>query len=493
MPRESYDLIVLGDELAGLIAATLCARRGMRVLLAQLAPRPAAYTIGGVRLPVEPLLLPGLSSPPIRRVLDELHFQHLVKRKLRTATPAFQLVAPDARIDVDTDDAALGRALGRELGDDHPAARQLERAVALSAGLDRVLEGGPLLPPAGFWERRELGRLAGSLEADGAAWDGEHGDAVGGALAHLPGALMTGGASDALPPLAAARALELARQGAPRLTGDLDALREMFLDKFASHSGEVKTVEPVALSTSWGKVSGVKLASGEELGAGHVIAAVPVAAAAPWLEGKAARRLTELADGVTPAGYRYTLHLVLDAIGVPEGMGSLVLAVADPTAPLVGGNAFALHAAPPDDHARVVVTAQAICEPPAAGASLDDALAALRRTLRQQVEMVMPFSSDHVRLAHSPNQAAPAEGIDAELATIAPPRPLWRPLAAGALGLVGLDYATGIKNLTLASSQILPSLGVEGEFLAGWSAARIASEASGKKRDLLRDEVISQS
>ena len=57
MPRESYDLIVVGDELPGLVAATLCARRGMRVLYGQIAPRLPAYSLGGIKLPVEPLLL----------------------------------------------------------------------------------------------------------------------------------------------------------------------------------------------------------------------------------------------------------------------------------------------------------------------------------------------------------------------------------------------------------------------------------------------------
>ena len=84
MPRASYDLIVLGDELSGLVTATLCARRGMRVLLCQLSPPAASYAIGGVKLPAEPVVLAGLGGPAIRRVFDELHFQHLIKRKLRT-------------------------------------------------------------------------------------------------------------------------------------------------------------------------------------------------------------------------------------------------------------------------------------------------------------------------------------------------------------------------------------------------------------------------
>lgn len=489
MPRESYDVIVVGDELPGLVAATLCARRGMRVLLGQIAPRSAAYALGGIKLPVEPLLLGGVAGPAIRRVFDELHFQHLIKRKLRSSAPAFQVVGPDLRLDIDGDDAALGRELTRELGEGHPALRQLTRASALAAGVDRIVEAGLPLPSGGFWERRELSRVAGDLGSDAQAWGAGHGDDVGRAIAELPGAFLTSCAIDRSP-LAAARSLDLLRQGAPRLVGDLEALREIFLDKLRSHSGEVKTVEVTGLTTSWGKVTGVVL-GGEEVGAGHLIAALPTDQLAPLLDGKAARRIAELGEQAELCGYRYTLNLVVDALGVPEGMGSTVLCVAEPGAPMHGGNAFALHASPPDDHARTVVTVQALCAPPPHGVPLEDALAELRAAVRRNLDLVMPFADGHVQLAHSPNQEAPAEGVDVDLAVVAPARPLWRAVSGGTLGLSALDYATGIKNFTLASSQVLPGLGIEGEFLTGWSAARIACEAGGKKRDYLQGEVIS--
>jgi hypothetical protein len=181
---------------------------------------------------------------------------------------------------------------------------------------------------------------------------------------------------------------------------------------------------------------------------------------------------------------------VLDAIGIPEGMGSLVFALSSPEASLADGNAFVLHAAAPDDRARVVVTVQAVLAP-GRGEVLDDRLAALRARLRRDLETVMPFYGDHLRLAHSPNQAGAAEGVSDELAVVVPPRPLWQPIADdGAFGLSGLDYATGIKHLTLASTQILPALGLEGELITGWSAAGLASETS-KKKDFLQGELSS--
>lgn len=497
MPTNHYDLIVLGDDFSGLVAATLCARRGLRVLCATTGRAATSYQLGPYKLPTEPLPLVGLSSPAVRRVLDELHFQHLLKRKLRTAHPAFQLVGPDVRIAVDQDEATLARDIERELagsGTD-PAAMvaACEEASRLVAHLDPVFAMDIAVPPTGFWERREIGRTADRLLDEAGQWRERLATSLARALLGLPAAFGAGSDPAAPGAVTCARAFAEWRQGVARLPGDWEALRAVFLDKFTSHNGEVRQVVPEALSTSWGKVTGIVLEGGEELGAAHLVAAMPVGELAPLCEKKVARRLVEVGEGMEPGAYRYTLNLVLDAIGVPEGMGANLLVVADPDQPLLGDNALALFADQPDAEARVLLTVQAICPAPAGGgAALDDALANLRVGVRQRLESVMPFYSEHVLCAHSPNESAPAEGLPdgGELAQLVPPRPLWRLPAEPLLGVAGLPYQVGIKQLTLGSSQILPGLGLEGEMAVGWCAAKLVCEALGKKKDYLKDEVL---
>jgi hypothetical protein len=185
---------------------------------------------------------------------------------------------------------------------------------------------------------------------------------------------------------------------------------------------------------------------------------------------------------------------VVDAIGVPEGMAPNVLAVADPSAPLEAGNAFSIHLGEADAHARVAVTLQSICPTPPAG-DVDAALANLRVVLRERLALVMPFFSEHVRIAHSPHEYAAPEGLgeEVELARLAAPRPLWRFRSDTALGLAALPEHSGIKNLVLASSQVRPALGLEGDFATGVSAAALVCDALGKRRDLLKHEVLSES
>ena len=43
---------------------------------------------------------------------------------------------------------------------------------------------------------------------------------------------------------------------------------------------------------------------------------------------------------------------------------------------------------------------------------------------------------------------------------------------------------------TLGSSQVLPGLGLEGEMAVGWCVAKLVCEALGKKKDYLKDEVL---
>lgn len=486
MPTNSYDLIVVGDDFAGLVAGTLCSRRGMRVLILSHSGRPTSYQLGPHRLPVEPLCLAGLGSPAIQRVMDELHLTHAFRRKLHQRAMGFQFVAPDVRVDVAADDHVLLGELARELGDGEAAGRACTEAAAVAQHFDAVLGADAEFPPMGFWKRREVGRNAARVVEEADAWLASVADdPIVRALVTLPAHLGTRAGAETLSAAACARSFHLWRTGTPRLQGDWDALRELLLEQLGKSSGETRAGRVAELTFSWGRVNGVRLESGEELGAGHVIAALPVSQLMPLVERKMPKRLAQCAEAVSVAGYRYTLNLVVDESGVPEGMSSPVLLIGDPAAPPVGDNAVAIYVDAPDDEGRVTVTLSAVCPAPADDQPLEQAFAALRERLRERIETVMPFLDGHILVAHSPQEATPPEGIKASAGRGLPvePAPVWASTIEAALGVSAVPYTVGVKHLTIASSQVLPQLGVEGQFAAGWSAARLACDASGKKRD----------
>jgi hypothetical protein len=493
VPSNSYDLVVLGDDLAAVVCATLCARRGMRTLVLG-DDRPARYTLGPHHLPVEPALWPAATGSSGDRVLKELHAELALRRKLREPKIAAQLVAPDLRLDLGLD--RLAPELEREVG--ARAADWLarwDRAGEIARLFDPVIAGDHAFPGVGFFEKRELARLTDHAASAAATWWADAERDPHAALWRQLAAIALRHPSPA--PIAVARAVDAWRAGPAALRGDGDAIRELLAEKLTTAGGEVRAGKVAELGVSWGKITSLTLTNGDEIGAGQVVASRPPRELAELLGKKAPRRLAELAESVAIVGYRYTLNLVLDEAGLPEHMAPIV-AVITATGDPVGDAAFSIHLGETDDAGRVVVTVAAIL---ASDGPIDPErqparCGALRGGLWQRLGEVMPFFERHLVLAHSPFEATPPQApggrgsydVPRNLPLAMPP--IWRGALAGTADTGALPYATGVKHLTLTGDQVLPGLGVEGALVAGWSAAKIACAIAGKKKDYLRDEVV---
>lgn len=498
MPSNSYDLVVLGDDLAALVCATLCARRGLRTLVLG-DDRPARYTLGPHKLPIDPLIWPLAPGSAGERVLKELHGELALRRKLREPKIAAQLVAPELRIDLGPD--RIAAELVREVGPDAGAAwiARWDRGSELARQLDPMLASEHALPGVGFFEKRELAKLAERADTDATAWWIE-------AQTDPHSALWNGLAAIALrhpsaSPIAIARAIDAWRLGPSPLRGDGDAIRELLVEKLTTAGAEVRTGTVTEMSVSWGKITSLTLASGDDIGAGQIVASRPPAELAALLGKKAPKRLTELSASTNLVGYRYTLNIVLDEAGLPEHMAPTVAVIAVPDQPPVGDAAFSIHLGETDDTGRVIASLAAIL--PSDGALEADQLIsrclALRAGLWKRLGDVMPFFERHLVLAHSPFESTPPQvpggrgSYDVPRNLPLPMTPVWTGAPESAVDRLSggaLTYTTGLKNLTLTGEQLLPSFGVEGALAAGWSAAKVACAIAGKKKDYLRDETV---
>jgi phytoene dehydrogenase-like protein len=494
VPSNSYDVVVLGDDLAALVCATLCARRSLRTLILG-ADRPARYLLGPHKLPVEPSSWPTAPGSAGERVLKELHAELALRRKLREPKIAAQLVAPELRVDLSAD--RLAPELEREVG---PAGAdwlaRWDRSGEIARAFDAVLSGEHAFPGVGFFEKRELGKLTADAAEAAAAWWADAERDPNAALWRPLAAIAQRHPAPA--PIAIARAITAWRTGPGALRGDGDAIRELLIEKLTTAGGEIRAGKVTELGVSWGKLTSLTLQNGDEIGAGQIIASRPPSELAELLGKKAPKRLTELADSVQLAGYRYTLNIVLDEAGLPEHMAPTVAVIARADGAPVGDAAFSIHLSETDDGGRVVATIGAIL--PSDGPLDPDhapaRCAALRIALWQRLDEVMPFFERHLVLAHSPFEATPPHvpggrgsydvprGIPLAMA------PIWRGQLPQTADTGALPYTTGVKNLTLTGDQILPSLGIEGALVAGWSAAKVACAIAGKKKDYLRDEVV---
>ena len=495
MPSNSYDLVVLGDDLAALVCATLCARRGMRTLILG-DDRPARYNLGPHKLPLEPVVWPVGAGSPADRVLKELHGELALRRKFREPRIAAQVVAPDFRVDLGGD--RIGSELARELGATSEAAlARWQRGSEVARLFDPILSSELAFPGVGFFERPKVAKLAEQLgEAAGAWWtDVETDPNV---------AIWRGIAAIALrhpspPPAAIARALDAWYSGPPALRGDGDAIRELLVEKLTTAGGEVRSGTVAEANVSWGgKISSLTLANGDELGSGQVVASRSPQQLIDLLGKKAPKRLSELAESMSIVGYRYTLNIVLDEAGLPEHMAPTVAVISALDKPPVGDVAFSVHLGEADDAGRVIATLAAIL--PSDGAVDADRLVAkcmaLRAGLWRRLGDVMPFFERHLVLAHSPFESTPPHvpggrgSYDVPRNLPLPMTPVWKGRLAATADTGALPYVTGLKNLTLTGDQILPVLGIEGALVAGWSAAKVACALAGKKKDYLRDEVV---
>lgn len=481
MPSNFFDVVVLGSDLAATVAGAVLAHRGFRVLVAGSSVEER-YTIGPYVLPRAPLAFVGVESSALKRLLGEMNLVQLLKRRLEPNRPAYQLLLPDNRIDVGDD---LAREISREFAGVQKAAETVAaRLGEVSETVESILSQDLILPPDGFWDRRDANRVGARLPDDDVDLQADlAGDHPLRALDTLPATF----AADAAPRSAAglARLSDLHRRGTFRIDGGRQGLRALLLERLKTHSGEVRPdFIPEQIQTKRGKVTGVVF-GGETVGATHILCGMSAAEVASLVDRggeKPGRRLAEAAQ-VVPSHHRYLLHLVAPLDALPDALGRVAYAARDPNAPLENANALAIHLA--DGYGQhAVLSVEALATDPSR-----EGLAKLRREMRAHLDELLPDVSRHLLCIHSPHDDVAPERIDGDAPPAIPMDPVFALPQPRPLGFCGLPHATGIKHLLLASRQVLPGLGLEGELQAGWCAARLVLQIE-KKRDLVKGAVL---
>lgn len=502
MATNHYDAVVCGDDLAGIITATLLGRRGLRVLLVGHDNVALHINAGPYVFPASPGLLPPPDSEPLERVFRELNDLPIIRRRAPAQTPPLQLVLGPNRINVGRDATALRKRIEEVFPDDVAAiASALDNLAAVNARLDPILGSDVTIPPAGFWDRREVARFHGQLPRNDT-------DLLAPLPTHHPmraaltavAALGCGFAPSDLGQAPLARAFERGRRGCHQLPGGVADLRGLFLEKLATVSGEVREgAFPLELIQKRGRVVAVRLRPRDEVvGVEQLVWAAPMSQLLPLLDEKTTRRMREDAVGVRPACHRYCVVFLVRAQALDPEIGPRMISVLDCKRPLLEDNAVAVTtgaALRKDGHVPLWVE----CLVPAAIVQREPAyLSVVRSRLRAHLGQLIPGLEEHLLAIASAHDGLAPEvlrGADETTGSFGPlpARPMPSVLNSDlprSLDVGAVPHETPLRNLHVASAENLPGLGVEGDFVSAWGVARLINGAVRKRMGVVRRAVL---
>jgi phytoene dehydrogenase-like protein len=505
--RSFYDVVVVGSRLGAIVAASLLAKRGFRVLVIGQNSLGASYELDGMTLPRAPFSFLAAHSPVARRIFAELAIAQEFRRQAVVVDPAFQVALPGHRIDVALHPAHLEREIEREfLTVKRPIDDFLARARNLGLALDRAIERDLIWPPETFFERREHARAVAHLASDPAIQRGLESDELLRELpeahpfrlvVHAPTRFADGMDPDHGSALRLVRHFTSWRDGGAVVEGGLENVRTLLEASLRAHGGEMRARDKIdALLVSRGTVEGVRIAaSGEEVGASFVLLGSDIGHFLRLLPDR--RPFEELFERVgEPVAryYRYTLNLQVRAEGVPAGMARDLFFVRDPARPLSGSNLLRIETHPIDETGMRLLSVEALL-PRRGVEDVPEFLESIREDIVASLGEIVPFLGSNLVMMDSPHDGRPAQFLERGT-TVTPPASWARgrhtmeivygfPIASG-LGVCALPVRTPIRRLLVCNSQVVPGLGLEGQLLAAWSAARLVSRSDRRPAILRR-------
>ncbi len=501
-----YDLVVLGQDIAGLVAAALVARRNKRVLVMPQGSAEGCVRLGGMVLPLDTAPVVHMGTAAVQRAFQELGLWQQIRRDQGLMEGMVHWVLPRQRLDLAPPSLRFAEETAREWPEDPVGeawALRQRWTDATDEMLDQLLTSDNALVADGFWSRRFLSRVASQLPAR----DIDELEPL------IPGHPLRAAARAVEPWLQHLSPAQLGKAASLRLAGlwargpgdvprGLPHIRKALLQRIELHSGEIKPDLRVAeLQFRRGKVVGLSLlGKRDRYGCDHVIVAMdPRRLLAGILPPEhVPRPLATSAQAIVPVAYRFVMHAEIDERGLSPGFAGTAVCLPAPEHPITPGDSQgetqsrATWAAHGVGHTYVRLSAGSregsrrlsITRIIAPG---EDVLTLRERVLEElDLRGVLPFCHDHLSLLHSPHdgreatdgRGRPRDDLGAGTAMQVPMDPLYAVDGEPSLGVGVLPHGSGIKNLHLAGRLTLPGLGLEGEFAAGTMAAGLVAAPS---------------
>jgi phytoene dehydrogenase-like protein len=499
-----YDVVVCGHEFGALLTAALLARRGFRVLLLGHDAHPLSVDLGGFVLARGPGCLPALDSPAVGRVLNDLSLVQVIRRRITSAKTEFEVCLDGRRFALRGDDSRLNQEIDAWWPEQAATVRAaLTRLTTTAARVAQVLVAGVNLPPSGFWERREWGRIEASLPRPGtdllAPLPMEHAFRRIVAQPALSDTGLGGADISAIGAVTLANAFAENRRGLSFVNGGEAGLWRLLLEKLETFSGE-RHSQASASELVWrgGRVTGVRLRPRDEtLGCAAMVWAGSSRGLVSLLGERAPKKARELSERLRPAFFRYGLSMWLRAGTLTAGAPTRQFIVAGPGRTPVEDDSITLTIGAPDPRHASAAPAWAECLVPAGAPGMGAAAAgyfgALRARLRARLSAALPAFEGELLCLGSVHDGLPGEELapsgEGQNRLSAAVRPLGPPLSAQPMPAIfandqpapfdalGTPHGVpGLRNVFLLGRENLPGLGLTGEFAAAWNVTRLLSQ-----------------
>ncbi|NPC85797.1 desaturase, partial [Pyxidicoccus fallax] len=295
-------------------------------------------------------------------------------------------------------------------------------------------------------------------------------------------------------PLSLTRPLSQVLSSPSFFSGGREGLRELLSRRVAELGGDVLGRDSPSgfiveeLTFDGNKFAGMKLLRSDTVYRASCLVAATDAGGLRRLvtDKKHHRGLLEHLDQSSTKSLLFTVNWVVPEAALPRGLGELALVDTgdQELGPLLLQVHLARTAPGPGKESKEVEGVRVVCAGVFVPASYRDLgeehLQGVANRIDEHLDALMPFTAQHRLLRSAPY--LDAGGVRGSRLM---PHPLYSFETEAFLGVTGLAQRTPAKNVLLASREVLPGLGLEGELLAGVRAARMVQEML-KKKDPLK-------
>jgi phytoene dehydrogenase-like protein len=482
MPRSSfYDVIIFGNDPAGIMAGALLSRNNYRVLLIGQGSPGVSYSHDGVELPPFPTMLPPYGHAPILdQVLNTLGVEDPVHTLGSDDDAPLQLVTPEIRLDLSRDREILESELSRaRIAYKSKILNIFDSLCADEEQYRQMLDRHPPIQPDSLKERSRLKRLMRSSQAVKTP-----------ELSGWPPLLRVLASASAFlsnldQPVRSARStghLVLALLGGLRT---VPTFVDTLLGAFKKSGGdlELKTVvEEVVIDGK--NATGVRtLRKSNTYNCGALVANLPIGDVLELIPMRRRhRRFLLAANSVRPARSQFMVNLVLPRDGLPMGMKPHLLMIRSLDEPFEEDNLIRVQCLPfPARKHRVLVSFS--CIVPYRKRSLGrEFLGPLQKRILEAGAWLIPFLEKHLEGHSSPFW-------EARVGDEGHPSPwsihqLYETEQEVSLGAAILPLRTPWRNMFYCGPESVPGLGQEGAAYAAYETTRLVTEKRKLKKML---------